>query len=70
MKKLWRQVHQRAQDAMPGLFGASDPVASREGGRGPEKRRVLLQYLRQHPEELRPYSASVAAAVGTQKEVA
>jgi DNA-binding CsgD family transcriptional regulator len=70
VKKLWRQVHQRAQDAMPGLFGASDPVASREGGRGPEKRRALLQYLRQHPEELRPYSASVAAAVGTQKEVA
>jgi DNA-binding CsgD family transcriptional regulator len=70
VKKLWRQVHQRAQDAMPGLFGASEAAASREGGRGPEKRRALLQYLRQHPEELRPYSASVAAAVGTQKEVA
>ncbi len=62
VKRLWRQVHQRAQDAMPGLFGDGDPAAAgREGGRGPEKRRALLQYLRQHPEELRPYSAAVAA---------
>ena len=63
VKKLWRQVHQRAQDAMPSLFGEGDAAASRDsGGRGPEKRRALLQYLRQHPEELRPYSASAAVA--------
>lgn len=70
VKKLWRQVHQRAQDAMPSLFSEGDAPASREGGRGPEKRRTLLQYLRQHPEELRPYSASAAVVMGTQKEVA
>jgi DNA-binding CsgD family transcriptional regulator len=70
VKKLWRQVHQRAQDAMPSLFGEGDATASREGGRGPEKRRALLQYLRQHPEELRPYNASAAVVVSTQKEVA
>lgn len=57
VKKLWRQVHQRAQDAMPHLFEDSTATPD-SGGRGPEKRRVLLQYLRQHPEELRPYSAA------------
>lgn len=62
VKRLWRQVHQRAQDAMPGLFGDGSAPASRDGGgRGPEKRRALLQYLRQHPEELRPYAAGAAA---------
>lgn len=62
VKKLWRQVHQRAMDAMPGLFGDAASASSDSAGRGPEKRRVLLQYLRQHPEELRPYSSSEATA--------
>lgn len=56
VKKLWRQVHQRALDAMPQLFDDA-PAAGEGSGRGPEKRRTLLQYLRQHPEELRPYAA-------------
>lgn len=64
VKKLWRQVHQRAQDAMPHLF--EDGHASDSGGRGPEKRRALLQYLRQHPEELRPYNAAAAAEARAQ----
>jgi DNA-binding CsgD family transcriptional regulator len=55
IKKLWRTVHERAVDAMPQLFG---DAAWTEGTRGPEKRRTLLQYLRQHPEELRPYAAA------------
>lgn len=56
VKKLWRSVHQRALDAMPGLF---DEAATADSGtRGPEKRRTVLQYLRQHPEELRPFAAS------------
>lgn len=62
VKKLWRQVHQRAQDAMPHLFEDNATSHPDSGGRGPEKRRALLQYLRQHPEELRPYNAATAAA--------
>ncbi len=59
IKKLWRTVHQRALDAMPDLF---DEVATPDSGtRGPERRRTLLQYLRQHPEELRPYLADATA---------
>lgn len=59
IKKLWRSVHQRATDAMPQLF--DEPVASDTGTRGPERRRTLLQYLRQHPEEMRPYLAPAEA---------
>lgn len=63
VKKLWRQVHQRAVDALPALFAdACQPPGGEGTGRGPEKRRALLQYLRQHPEELRPYSAVAAQA--------
>lgn len=59
VKKLWRQVHQRAIDAMPHLFDEPASAAASEAGvRGPEKRRTLLQYLRQHPEELRPYTTA------------
>jgi len=54
VKKLWRSILQRAGDALPTLFdGEAGPVPT--GTRGPEKRRDLLQYLRQHPEELRPF---------------
>jgi hypothetical protein len=55
VKKLWRQVHQRALDAMPLLF--DEAAVAESATRGPEKRRTLLQYLRQHPEELRPWAA-------------
>jgi hypothetical protein len=57
LKKLWRSVHERALDALPHLF--DDSTATEAGTRGPEKRRTLLQYLRQHPEELRPYTVPI-----------
>lgn len=59
IKKLWRSVHQRAVDALPDLFDdVGTSSAPEPGARGPERRRTLLHYLRQHPEELRPYLAS------------
>lgn len=66
IKKLWRSIHQRALDAMPQLF---DEPAVAEGTRGPEKRRMLLQYLRQRAEELRPYArpAHTAAEEATRQ---
>lgn len=60
LKKHWRSVHQRALQAMPGLFDGLATSPTDTGTRGPEKRRALLQYLRQHPEELRPYRAPQA----------
>lgn len=55
LKKVWRSVYQRAADALPDMFEKA-PSGTLPGTRGPEKRRHLLQYLRQHPEELRPWA--------------
>ncbi len=54
LKKLWRSVCERAADGLPEVFAVATADAA-PGTRGPEKRRHLLNYLRQHPEELRPW---------------
>ncbi|TDP71113.1 hypothetical protein [Roseateles toxinivorans] len=56
LKKLWRGIYERIEDRMPGFFG--DAAAEDEGKRGPEKRRQVLAYVRQRPEELRPWASS------------
>ncbi len=53
LKKLWRGIYERIQDRMPEFFG--EDADSDEGRRGPEKRRQVLAYVRQRPEELRPW---------------
>lgn len=53
LKKLWRGIYERIQDRMPEFFGAD--TSADEGRRGPEKRRQVLAYVRQRPEELRPW---------------
>ncbi|HEY6645055.1 hypothetical protein [Povalibacter sp.] len=53
LKKLWRGIYERIQDRMPEFFGTETSVD--EGRRGPEKRRQVLAYVRQRPEELRPW---------------
>lgn len=55
LKKLWRSVCERAADRLPEVFAVAASDAA-QGTRGPEKRRHLLHYLRQHPEELRPWA--------------
>ncbi len=52
IKTRWRTIYDRVQEACPALL----PPASTQGDqkRGLEKRRRLLAYLRQHPEEMRP----------------
>ena len=51
VKNWWQAVYRRVSAAHPDLLPPTDAVKAR----GPEKRRCLLQYLREHPEELRPY---------------
>jgi hypothetical protein len=56
VKKMWISIYARVEDCLPDLISDSlrtDPPAN---GRGTEKRRRLLAYLREHPEELRPVS--------------
>ncbi len=51
----WRKIYARFEQHVPGLLGDSGKTAQR--ARGPEKRRQVLQYLREHPQELRPWCA-------------
>lgn len=52
--KRWRAIFERAERAVPGLFGEADATRVRHA-RGGEKRRPLLTFLETHPEELRPW---------------
>jgi hypothetical protein len=56
IKKMWIDIYERVGSRKPEL--AVDVAdAGRVGAtRGREKRRQLLSYLREHPEELRPFS--------------
>ena len=55
LKKLWRGIYERVEDQAPDFFG--DIASDSDGKRGPEKRRQVLAYVRQRPEELRPWFA-------------
>jgi hypothetical protein len=50
VKKRWGGIYERVELVVPGLLPESSG-----SGRGAEKRRALLAYLRDRPEELRPH---------------
>jgi DNA-binding CsgD family transcriptional regulator len=52
IKKTWASAYERIARTAPFLV----PPASASGLRGQEKRRSLLDYVRVHLEELRPYA--------------
>jgi hypothetical protein len=57
VKKHWRSIYERAAEGWPHLFADRQRRQSISvGERGKERRRRLLAYLREHPEELRPIS--------------
>jgi hypothetical protein len=55
VKMRWRAIYDRVEQIEPGLF---PELAERQGesSRGREKRRHILEYVRDHPEELRPFA--------------
>ena len=54
VKKTWRRIHQRVDTVAPDLLlQVSEPDGT--ASRGKDRRRKLLQYLRYHLEELRPF---------------
>jgi DNA-binding CsgD family transcriptional regulator len=55
VKNTWRSIYDRAGSHLPELF-SDDSQSNLRSERGKEKRRHLLAYLREHPEELRPVS--------------
>ena len=62
VKKRWLAMFARVEELRPDLF--VDLKAASEGKRGPQKRHRVLGYVREHPEELRPYSRAAAAEPG------
>jgi len=56
IKKMWISIYRRVEDSLPDLISDSLRTDLSANGRGTEKRRRLLAYLREHPEELRPVS--------------
>jgi hypothetical protein len=55
VKKRWHAIYDRVADIDPELLPTPVAYGSRASSRGTERRRLLLNYLRQHLEELRPY---------------
>jgi DNA-binding CsgD family transcriptional regulator len=58
IKKRFRAVYDKVQDKMGDDRGPEPLSRFNDGARGLETRRRLLNYLREHPEELRPYAHS------------
>lgn len=58
VKQAWKSIMQRAAQVQPERFSREPSTGE---GRGQSRRHMLLAYLRQHMEELRPYDFSVAA---------
>jgi hypothetical protein len=54
IKKTWLSVYERISECEPTLIPGWREPGGETSKRGKEKRRRLLAYLRDHPEELRP----------------
>lgn len=52
VRMRWRGIYEKMQAALPGIFNERADVG--RGGRGQEKRRIAIHYIRDHPEEIRP----------------
>jgi DNA-binding CsgD family transcriptional regulator len=67
VKKAWRGIYDRVAAAMPDII----PVRSAAGRHAPErtreKKRYLMAYLQEHPEELRPHSRKLVKQNGGAK---
>jgi hypothetical protein len=61
VKKLWVSIYRQVEVCLPELIPDPPQSVIPASGRGREKRCLLLGYLREHPEELRPFFASCAA---------
>jgi hypothetical protein len=54
VKKRWHAIYERVADVDSELLPPSIAYGADASSRGAERRRHLLNYLRQHLEELRP----------------
>ena len=56
LKKRWEMIFDSVSTVLPQLFPATGPAEERI--RGKQKRHHILAYVREHPEELRPYDST------------
>lgn len=56
VKKSWRAIYTRVANGLPDLIPNAQSEEAPAPDRGKEKKRHLTAYLREHPEELRPFS--------------
>ncbi len=56
VKKRWQSVYHKVKKADPDLLVSSSVKEKKDIGRNRQRRRYLLDYLRNHPEEIRPRS--------------
>jgi len=59
VKKCWRGIYDRTAESLLHLFADPPQQNTSIPERGKERRRRLLTYLRDHPEELRPVSRKI-----------
>jgi hypothetical protein len=59
VKRRWSVLFERIDREMPELFESAKTVDRRV--RGPQKRHVVLAYVRKRPQELRPFARATAA---------
>jgi len=64
VKKCWRSIYDRARASGIGIFAEDINGDVEAVERGKEKKHVLLAYLREHPEELRPTDMKLLARNG------
>jgi hypothetical protein len=67
VKHLWRSIYNRASSRLPELTQDSPTSSAGVAPRGKEKKRHLLAYLREHPEELRPVSRKLIQQGATKR---
>ena len=64
VKNAWRSVYARTAELMPDLLPDSRTSNGDRNERGKQKRLRLLAYLRERPEELRPFARKLIAKPG------
>jgi hypothetical protein len=57
VKKRWRAIFEAVEQRRPDLFHSA---GEHSGTRGPQRRHLVLTYVRTHPEELTPFPARIS----------
>lgn len=65
VKKRWLEIYDRIINAFPELFTDCHPGNGQ--ARGKQKRHLILSYVRQHPEELRPFEQAPVRQTQTRR---